>query len=235
MPPGTAYSAHAAPSPLVGEPVYAAMPAPVGPAAGMAVAGQEARPLTDPEEPEAAAKFYGQWHDGLCDCHNDPGPCIAACLCFDCFLLWRVYKIVDRSRWLDIQILGRAGRDNACTVLLVLILLLIFDSYATEVSMKSAAKLTVHTDEHGKLVWNVQDNLRDPAAKAQAEAMLSIAFVLNLMFRYALFEAVSSRFRIPGDGIDLFKVCCCGCCTYLRMGRHVDRYHETCAYAARYS
>merc|ERR1719198_1426076 len=54
------------------------------------------------------------------------------------------------------------------------------------------------------------------------------------LFIFVIYKGVMGRFNIRNeDDITVFcEVCCCMCCTVLKMGRHVDGYHRALVGAA---
>lgn len=52
-----------------------------------------------------------------------------------------------------------------------------------------------------------------------------------LLFVFLMYKGLQARFAITGEGdlAALCKVCCCPCCTWIKVGRHVDAYSEALA------
>lgn len=183
---------------------------PLLPGSGGPLGTGEAAPLGRCiKEPSSTERFYGVWSDGLCSCTSDPASCLCAIFCWDIFFVWRTWSIIDKSIWINVPIFGRQGNGKTARVVGCLVVLVLLDWF-------------FYYELYGFF-----NRMRDvPGWLCAAVAFGSICFSL---VRACIHFAVVDRFHM-GESICIscFHIVFCGCCSILRMGRHVDRFDEVC-------
>lgn len=182
----------------------------------------EAAPLSYARaEPTAAKGFYGKWSDELCSCYSDPPTCLCACCCWDIFLIWRVWSLLEKSVWMQVPLFGRQGRHNStklvgCFVVLVLLDFITYYELIVYLNLPTSGKT---------LAFNIQWSAVPPWLQS---LMFSI-LMGTLLLRMAVQLGAVERFRVNESMCaSIIQVLCCGCCALLRIGRHVDKYDDVC-------